>query len=118
MPPNGDIRSRARTTSDEIVPTSQYDEVELHMPEISRADDGLWLIGMERTGKNAIRSSQREQLVKSPKARKNPGDGNEGIPSCVDISNTGPHIGEDGSAFSAGARLESPSFSRYATHNL
>ena len=99
--PTGGTSSRSRTSSDELVPTSQYDEVELHIPESSRTDDNLWLIGMSRAGENTSEKSQRERLVTSPipvKNRRNPNDGGTSL-------NTQLCIDEAGSASS----VESPS---------
>lgn len=108
---NGATSSRTRTSSDELVPTSQCEEVELHMPERLREDDDLWLIGLNRTGENTGTRPQVEQkLVESPRPIKDRRDRHGGTPS-VNIPSAQPHIEEDNSV---GARSELQA--RYVAH--
>lgn len=118
VPPKDAIRSRTRTSSDEIVPTSQYDEVELHKPESPRADDDLWLIGMQRSGESTTPRPPREQLMDSPKAISNPRNSNEGSTSCGDTPHDQSHNDGDVLPSSVGARLASQSSSRFVKHVL
>ena len=111
--PNGATSNSARTSTDELVPTSQCDEIELHIPDASRADDHLWLIGMNRISEGKSATSPEAQLVESPKALKSLRRCSQGGASPT--TDTGLLIEQNDSASAVKAVFESQPSPQYVT---